>query len=339
MISAVFKDTAGNILYNLYSNMEYGHKITSKIGYDIATMKVAKIKQTPLFLLNKIVHTYVRGAKVWEGYVESIEINRNGYSITYSIADMYNSIQAQYTDSTTNENKILGAISSSLHVDQYGTLQTVINAGTASAYQASRAQAAYLLNHQNVKIVQGGFSTERSVTINCRGLFHKLNKVIYTNDLDSIQTVSGKIKDVLDSYTDLVFNTSVLTVNSVTVPTLEDQYRTAATIVNELIDIAGPDDERYYFGVYENQNIEYGILNEEVSYEKIPTANGFKVRNGNRYINPWHVRPDKIARIASFNGQAYEYITSVSYTAPYDLQIEGAETDSIAGLLANLRGY
>ena len=170
---------------------------------------------------------------------------------------------------------------------------------------------------------------------------------IYISHTDPID--SGKLQLVLGADPNSLFSTdySRMTFNGILTSSYEDGSRDAWTIIKELIGMGDANNNRMLFGVYGDQR---------VYYEAIPTAAAYQHRiadrdmvvepfGGGPEIRPWDVQPGEWLFLPDFlTGRSqpsdirrdprYLFIESVTFTAPYQVQIRGGALDTLAQLMA-----
>lgn len=170
---------------------------------------------------------------------------------------------------------------------------------------------------------------------------------IYISYADPIDT--GKLQLVLGADPNGLFSTDYtqMDFNGILTSSYEDGTRDAWTIIKELVSMGDANNNRMLFGVYGGQQVYYKAAPTTTIYQHRMTGRDMVVEpfGGGMEIRPWDVQagewlflPDFLAGRSQPSDKRrdprYLFIESVTFTAPYSVQIRGGALDTLAQLTA-----
>lgn len=344
----------------------YSHTISALGGYDSALIKIVD-QQVNLedWLANGLMrHIEVYNpslVKIWEGFVNQIDIVLGGLSVTRGpLLQVSNNVALTYStvDTTVSPPAIGMRATTAFSADAssqalYGVLESVLSAGGVSATEATTVRDVFLNENKNPQTSQrlnvgGGGIT---LSLQCLGYSHLFKKYVY-NQTASTGTVnlSDALAAIIAADPNSIFSTSTskITANTLQVKQYLNDNAAAWPLIQGLVARGDSSDNRYIFGIYNGRVPEYGAIPTDFEYQqrlsdpaqRIETPQGIEVR-------PWDIRAGKWLFVPDFLiGQVQQsdlrldprmiFIESLTYTMPWGLQIQGGKTDKLSQKLAKL---
>ena len=238
----------------------------------------------------------------------------------------------------------------------YGIWELVRNGGTRTRTEANQARDAELVGRafpQSTKeVVTGG--AQPSISLNCLGYWAWLKAFTY-NDADNLSTtVSGKVLQVLAEEANIngVLSTDYGLVgdNDVLVTKYEDKYRKGLDVITDVAKQGGAQYDRWTFGLNEERQAIFDIIPDTIKYvNRRGDLDVIEYRKGGE-VMPWEVRaaewlawPDLIVgpplpstRSGLYDDVRCAFIERVTFTAPYDLSVNGQRISTTPQALAQL---
>ena len=338
----------------------YSHTVSANKGYDTASISLVP---TRLMIddwiqrgLGRVIKTYnPNTVQVWEGFVDQIDISFGPLQMSIGpMMNIKNSVYFSYTDFDLNV-KIVDFGEDTDSQGRYGPIQAVENSGKMTETMAASALATLLLEQASpdtsYTVGTGGALT---MTLQCKGFSHLFGKYVYIDlSENETQTVREKLINVIGTHPYSLFSQdySQIETNTLDVPKFEADYRTAETIINELLSLGGDsDNNRRILGVGNDRVVYYKEIPSTPAYilyisspaQEIITTKG-------QSVEPWNLRAGEWMTINDFlpslgvitlgNDPRAIFIESVTYTAPYGYSIQSGNTEKLPQLLAKLGGY
>jgi len=352
----------------------YNHSIVADGGFDIATMSfVDSIYRAGDWyddgLGRAILVIDNTGQEVFFGVVNRITfVQGNLTSAVGPLMSIANDVMSVYTPMFVDITPIfIGATRFTtvtqdvVSIAKYGQHMLVLNAGEAvvsGAYnEAEQARDTYLVENafpSDDEQTVGFASSDVSITLDIVGVRHYLDKYYYNNPVAGTTVISGsasgKLEQVLAADPNGIFGGQDIDANPVLTRDFEDQNRTASTIISELLTMGGASYDRWTFGIYDDRT---------PVYKPIPTTPDYTLRVGEtsqitRYgqdtvVYPWEIRPGKwlvlqnaysgdpiLTPTVSANDRRNLFIETVTYTAPFDFQINGVKVSRLSQMIARM---
>jgi len=287
----------------------YSHTISAFGGYDTATFTLnttqAEAEDWLEYGLMREVTIYGSAIDiVWEGFINEIRIVVGPLTATTGpLMDVANPVAVLYTPlvhGDTGEvsgSQTLSAWGEDTTAQVYGEMPKILNAGTVTDANAIIQRDTFLNDNKWPKATESLSSSSNrpvTVTIGCKGYFHLLNWYYYNADVGT-DLAEDKIIDVLTDTPNiswLTFDDSYIDPNGLYVPTQEISYRTALTVIKDIVVRGDATNNRWLF---------YVLANREVHYSRIPTSIGYMARVSNQglviksarqaIIEPWRLLP------------------------------------------------
>lgn len=303
---------------------------------------------------------------VWEGFVDRVEASVGALTVTRGpLMGVANRIQLRYTQVTfagavvgdTWEPGIAAYDEDTDSHDRYGWIWRLIQGDRLDALEAAQIANVYLNDlawprTSKQWTVPGGGTPE--VRVSCLGYAHFLDRYPYANAAAGGQTITSKIENVLDADFNGLFTSANadLAANTVTTKSIEDQQRSAWTIMQEVVRQGGPAAVgygRYNLGVYGDRRVVYEPWPTELEYRqriadphlRTETAGGLEVMPWNVLPGRWLMFPDLlVGRVppgTPFDrDQRVMMVREVTYRAPYGLELTQEDPDATEGYVAQI---
>lgn len=294
---------------------------------------------------------------IWEGRVNSVSFNIGGLSaVRGPLLDVINTVYIQYTPRTyiviewrETPPKLLGPSEDADSQRDYGLCVAILAGGEMKEASAQYYLDAYLAEMKHLGATKqldlSGGGSEPTATFSCRGYSAWLNYPYSCNDPGGNLNVSSKIGLALLADPNGFFSTASIEENTLQVET-PCGGSDAWTFISDLVALGDVSANRYTFGVYGNQTADYRQIPDSIFYYQHMTDGASGLLGANqRRVYPWDVRPAQWLRLASFSAGLEPvadvradprnmFIESVTYTAPYDLKLQGGHSDKLTQFLA-----
>ena len=303
--------------------------------------------------------------KVWEGFVNSVDINIGPTTITRGpLMDVVNRLTVSYSEVSRGYN--LGGVNTTLGGEQlyttpyndtdsqdiWGIQEMILSAGSINPGEIAYLPQAYTDDNkhppvsQNVSMGAGG-GGEAVVTVSCLGYVAFLDKFIYSEESAGSVTIDldQKIKNILADDPNGIFSTdySKIDSNTTAVSRYESDYKLAKGAITELVPLGDSSFNRYIWGVYNDRVVEYHVIPTDIRYiYSILDGKSRIVEVGGGEVNPWEVMPGEFIQIINLlpgittdssdkkKDPRIMFIESVEYSAPFGIQISGGKFDTIS---------
>jgi len=343
-----------------YNNMvnSYSHTITTNLGFD--SMRFQSAGDLPFMeewlengLGRHIVVTEPGSGTIWEGFVNSVKMTVGSFTMSVGpLTSIMNRIRIAYNTIDWNTTPPVGGDSVNsqwrddlLSIGRYGIQEGIISGGEGTAeemYSLMKTlmpEVAWPSSDSNFRL---GGSASVAINVECLGYGHLLDKYYYSQvSIAGEQNASDKVKDVINRNPNNIFRYSDSSIfeNTSQVPVYEDGSKTGLAILKEIAAVGDASDTRNVFAVYEGGLVSYGPIGTKVSFITRLEDGRIEHASGG-YASPWAVRPTAWLLISdAFIGRATNFIRpsedprmifieSVSYTAPYGLNITGGRAST-----------
>ena len=336
----------------------YSHEISTEHGFDNAHISLNVNDEE---IADWLTHGLGRditvrnsaGVVVWEGIVETVEIREGPRSIQLgSMREIANRLAVLFTEAdptadppTSGITTITTYSDNSSSQDDYGIWELITNGGTRTRTSANQLRDAELVSRawpERTRTLAPGGDVP-SITLDCLGYWAWLGAFTY-NDAENVSTtVSGKILRVLAEEASLngVLSTDygLIGDNDVLVEQYEDKYRKGIDVIKDVVKLGGANYDPWIFGIYENRQAYFDIVPDVIKYINRRGDNDVieDATPAGGEVMPWDVRPGKWlawpdlvpgtplpkTRSALYSDVRVELIERVTFTAPYDLNVNG----------------
>jgi hypothetical protein len=290
----------------------------------------------------------------WRGFVNEVVISLGGISFTRGpLINIINKANVKYTDFTTGAPATTGYGSDTTSQAKYGIWTKIVDSGRMSSTNATKIRDT-LLAENAYPASPPSFSrtSNLSLTLNCLGYWSMMN-FPYNNIVSALNTYTlrEKLIDLIEAEPNGVIsrNTFYLTTNGLSVGECEDKSRPANEIIKELVALgAETTNDRMIFGVYENGICYYQQVPARVEYRHQLSDPGISIKTTTgKDVEPYDVKPGKYLEFTDFlpglstpadirQDLRTMFIETVTFTAPDDLQLAGAKSETLPQRLAKL---
>lgn len=365
--SAIFADDVIEYLEG------YSHSITVDKGFSSAsiTVKIRPIDAEKWFetiLGYSVVVTDQNYDVVFEGIISTINLAYGTYTaVRGPLFDIANRIIVQYTPVDFRvDPPVEGSQAETIAAEdinsqsRYGILETIISGGKLGIFEeigndADKIRDTYLQENKDAqtsnKSISIGTSTEFvTVSLECVGFGKFLEVYVHNYTTLYTITVGNKIKDIIEADPNGIISRDFTSFedNVNLTSSTETANKKAYDIIKGLLTF-GDDytDNRRTFGIYENRLIHYKSVPEDIAYyHNIRGNTPFIADKNQNNVFPWSIRPAQWLQITGLIVSApssYQtlrddprnvFIENVSFTAPFDLSVNGMKLDTVPQMLA-----
>lgn len=358
-----YRDTSTRRLDSVTS---YTHTINAFGGFETAEIVVNMSRQQMEEWFNEGLGTDVKVYDetleiVWEGFVDEIEIvygpltKTRGplVSIGNRVYAVYAEIDATVTPPAIGARAITVAANNTFSQGKYGIWEKVLSVGQRIPAEAENERDTYLKEHANPETSEqlslGSGENAPRVTLRCKGYYYWFDAYVY--DYTATQasvSIYDKLLAIVQADTNAIISTdySQMSTNATLVNEYENDDMMALALIKTLTALGDASYNRYLFGVYENRRVVYAAAPTAAEYrlrladssQRVQTISGINVQ-------PWRMRPGKWLYFSDFmSGKSYSsnlsqnpqfmFAESVTYTAPWGLQINGGKLNRLDQILA-----
>ena len=350
----------------------YSHTITADGGMQSASLSlVGTVDEMEAWLsdgLNRHVEVYSPDqVLVFEGFVDQITYSAGTLTATRGpLMNIANRISVVYTPilSDDEDPPVTGTqttteiVDNETSQDKYGIVEQVFSAGTLYPDSAEALRDAYLEEiawPETSETIGIGSTSEPSVELSILGYVSRLNTYI-TQDTttQSIQISdpdgTGKLQQLIADDPNGIFPADYtgMEENNLLAQQYENENRTGWAAMQELVELGNDtDNTRMTLGVYAGRRVVYATIPTDVEYEHRIADRAMRVeRYGTGHeVRPWDVLPARWTFLPDYmvgrqvpvdrrQDPRYIFIESVSFSAPYNVDLTGSKVGTIRQLLA-----
>lgn len=343
----------------------YEHSIERVGGYWAASIKINE-RQSVLEewyetgLGRRIVTYSPYGRVIWEGFVNRIELNLGGLSVSIGpLLDVVNRSKLVYSFIDTSGAQALAGLR--LQTDwladlrsqaRYGIFTKVLSSGGTTEDLANALVTEYLREFADPQTTQDdGASNATYMNLECLGYVHLTKTYLYNNLNTGAQNLSTKLALVLDTEPNgfITHGSGRIELNELQEPAFANNDDVAWSVISELIAKGGSDDRNRLFGIYEGRRPVYEATPNEIGYYQSLTDRARRILlPGGQVVEPWDVQPGKwlfvpdllVGRVPSSTELPQDprarYIESVTFRAPYEVIVNGGKVRRLDQRLARL---
>lgn len=370
---AVYKPTissyipAGTFLYNLSDTISsYSHTIQALGGYWSADFTIndrqSKLEDW-LDGLGWHIEVYNPAlVKIWEGFINEVTLGVGGFSVTRGpLMDIANRVTVWYSlldttliPPTSGVSLPTTIIEDTTSQSKYGIVEKTLSVGSLETSDAEQIRDTFLAENAwpetGKSLNLGGAASEASISVNCLGYTYWLDTYPYSDNISGTRTITQKIQDIMGADPNVLFSTdySKIATNNLLVPRYDAEERTAWAIIKALVARGDINDNRYTFGIYNDQVAYYDAIPTDIEYYQRLADPSQRVETPfGQWVKPWDVRAGKwllfpdflIGKIQPPNirlDQRAMFIESLTYTMPWSLSLTGGKVGTLAQRLARL---
>jgi hypothetical protein len=347
----------------------YTHEISAEYGFDSARIDLSVNDEE---IADWLTHGLGRditvrnsaGVVVWEGLADAVEVREGPRSIKIGpLSDIANRIAVLFTEEdptadppTSGIRTVTTYTENTTSQDAYGIWELMRNGGSRTRVSARQVRDAEIVGRawpdRTRTLATGGESP--SVSLDCRGYWTWLTAFTYNDDENVSTTVSGKVLLVLAEEASIngVLSTDygLIGDNDVLLERYENQYRKGIDIIKDAVKMGDENYDRWIFGIYEGRQAQFNVVPDTIEYvNRRGDRDLIEYRKGGE-VMPWDVRPGKWlawpdlvvgpplpqTRSEMYSDLRVELIERVTFTAPYDLSVNGQRITTTPQALAQL---
>jgi hypothetical protein len=344
----------------------YSHTINSEIGFDTATITLEGeqeyIESWIADGLSRHIEVYsAQTGTVWEGFVNSYSANIG--SVTKNsgpVLDVVNRCVVIYTPiDYSADPPAKGPPTETIAAEnedsqlKYGILEEVIQSGEATQAEAEQIRDTQLRDMawpKDATSISVGTGATGSITLECVGYGYRLDTFISDIAIAGAVGISTKIRYALETDPNWLFprNHDYIEDNAFLIAAISDDNKTAWNVIQECVAIGTATDQRTFFGVYEDRTVHYWTEPINILYRHriADVLQAIDAHGGSVTIPPWDVRPGQWVFMPDFLAGYHPppidlradprvfLIESVTFTAPYQVELNGERYGSLPQLLA-----
>jgi hypothetical protein len=346
----------------------YNHEIAAEGGYKAASMTMQGDQNYVEDWLENGVGRHIEIYNpalelIWAGFVNGVSATIGRLAVSRGpMIDIANRTLAIYTvvDTTTNppltgpSGQVTALADDTTSQDRYGIWEKPIDAGTVTTTNATTIRDTYLEEHKQPETSQDfGSGGDLSVTVECLGYWAFFLAYTYAQTANSgTRTITLKIQDIINADTNGLFSTdfSQIATNALLVPRYDDTESLAWELLKSLTSLGDAASLRHTLGVYGGQRIEYTAMPSAIAYQQRLADEQVETYGTGTIVEPWDVLPARWLFYPDFltgktqpatlsarrEDPRFEFIESVRFTAPYDVQHNGGKVNTLPQLLAQL---
>ncbi len=344
----------------------YTHNISLDWGFDTAQIKLkVSIPEIAEWIEHGLMRDIVvygdAGQVVWQGFVNQINAVLGGLAIVRGPAtDLANRVGVIYSIlDTTVDPPVSGNETRTILVedtdsqDKYGSWEKWLNVQNCSDTEAEQIRDTFLADCKYPKtshtLTLPETSGDISLSLDLLGYSHLTEYYNYNNTSLVSATLSEKIIDVLTAQPDsLLSNQAGIESNPFLTVDFDNEERTAASIIKNLVAYGDASDNRWFWGVYEDRKSVYQVVSSEIDFV-YRASRGLVQTVAGGLVSPWDVRPGKwVLNGDLLPGRNIEanlradprcmLIENVTFTAPFGLQLSGGRWDKLSQMVAKKTG-
>lgn len=339
--------------------------ISAWLGYDNASITIAgpvvEIEDWIERGLGRHIEIYNPAlVKIWAGFANAITIGAGPLSQTLGpMMDIGNRVSVMYAPilDATVDPPIVGSTQPTTIAEtaasqaRYGIIEKVLSGSTTTTDDAERYRDTFAQEHawpEAGETVAPGGGNEPSVRLDCLGYGAFLNAYVYNTIVTGTTTASAKIQAILAADPNGLFSAdySRIDANGYLVPAYENDNAYALSVLQGVVALGDVNDDRWLFGIYDEQRAEYNVVPTDVAYQHRLSDPAQRIETpSSTLVYPWDVRPGRWLFIPDWlTGRAepsvrrrdlrYVFIESMEYTAPFDLRINGHKIGKLSQVLA-----
>ena len=299
--------------------------------------------------------------KIWEGFVEQIDIDSGEDKYTIGPLSAIGS-RRSVTYSTIDysvDPPLLGArvttasADNDTAIDKYGIWHKIASINGATDADAEQLRDQFVNDPTRAFPATTGdtsFTSGRgfNVSLSLLGYWKWFSAYYYSNAGGGSVALSTKIQDIITADINGIFSTdfSKITTNTTDVKDSASGEQTAETILVDLNSRGDGSDNAYAIGCYNDRRIVYKVVPSEIIYQK---RRGQPVEdNLGGIIRPWDIKPNEWLFRPDFLVGRHPPITNttlgtdpraglietVKYSTPYGLSVNGIKLSNLDQVLA-----
>ena len=347
----------------------YSHTTSVEHGFDSAQIDLSlgddEIADWLEHGLGRDVSVFnAAGTEVWSGIVDTVSIRHGHRSIVIGpVSEVANRIAVLFSEADpTADPPVTGLSTITTYAEDaasqaaYGAWELITSGGSRTRVSANQVRDAELVQRstpQRTKELATGGALP-SITLGCLGYWAWLKAFTYNDPENVSTTVSGKVLRVLaeEAAGNAVLSTDygLIGDNDVLVTKVEDDYRKGIDVIKDVVKMGDENYDRWLFGVWANRQARFDIVPDTIKYvnrtgdlDVIEFRQGGEIMPWDVVAGEWMAWPDLVAGVPLPHTRAELYddircvlIERVTFTAPYDLSVNGQRITTSAQAFAQL---
>lgn len=345
----------------------YNHTVTAFGGYQQANFeiddKLVKVEDWLERGLMRHIEVYDQTlTRIWEGFVNQITVTIGSLTIVRGpLMDISTRAGVMYsTIDTTVDPPIMGIraftnfANNDDAVSKWGRWLVIVSGGGMTADEALEVRSQFLVERSQPKTTQsfnlGGTAAPR-VSVSCLGYVHRMSTYFYTNSGAGTHNASTRIQYIIEDQPNLILdeNHDGIDTNTIQVRVAENEFPKALDAVKAVVAQGDASDNRWLFGVYNDATPYYNQAPTTIQYVQRLSDEGQQFFDSNdELVYPWQILPGKWLQFSDLligridvstdlrNDPRAMFIESVQFTAPWSLQLQGGQTDTLNQKLAKM---
>lgn len=348
----------------------YSHTISAIGGYDTATFELAANLVIINDWLTSGLMRHIRVAEpageiLWEGFVDTINLNFGRVSITRGpVLSLANKVACKYTTvrydplgiNFGGKAAVTQYFSDTDMQDIYGIIEGIVSTGEMHEDDAEEIARTHLAEFKypetthNVSFLGG---SSPSVSVSCKGYSYLFDKYTYSKtDTAAEINLSTKLQRTVEADPNSYFSIDALhyTENTLQVIEYEDGEKTARGLMDDLVARGDASDNRMLWGVYKDRTFQYYPAPVVTDFAfNMSESQGIILDRHGELVQPWRVSPGHWISVSDLDlgGRNINvtdpraiassiFIESVNFTAPYGLNITGGRVSTLKQKLYRL---
>lgn len=342
----------------------YKHVLGADGGYLSMELGISQVRESLAdwyeYGLGRDVTVYDHTAGVtFEGFVNEIEISDGDSSLVRGpLMDITNSVNVTYsTIDNTVSPPILGGQANAGPANDaasqalFGVLARTLSTGGMSASEASQLIDTFLRENKDPKNAQelvSGASSNVSITIRVLGYGYLLDMQYYADAATGNSNASAIVIAVASNNVHLSSDYLNVVANTLQVSSYRAGKDRASAVIKDVVERGDASDNRWVFGVLDGRKTYYSPRATTISYVRRladPSRNYYTL--GEELVYPWNVMPGRWTYVPDFIPgvglvSALEqdpraiFGETVTYTAPWKVDMKGGQTATLPQKLAKL---
>lgn len=341
--------------------LSYSHEITAMGGYAKASFSLSgrlpEIEDWFENGLGRDITTYDEaGELIWNGFVNQVRISIGGRSITRGplmevanrVKVVYSTVDTSVTPPVVGNRKVTAVADDAASQARYGVLEEIYSTSGCTDANALLIRDT-LLGESREPDTSDTISytgNDPVVNVDCLGYVEYLNRFSYNSATTGNQNLSAKISAVLAADPNNAITPGIITANTLQVAAFENSDKRGLEVIRGEVKKGDASGNRWLFGVYGRRRAFYGPAPTTYAYQ-YNNSQEIMLDAAGREIMPWNVMPGRWVFTPDFltartieasplSDPRATFIESVSYAAPYGLDINGSKNSKLNQILARL---
>ena len=360
-------DPEGEYLFALTDQLnDYEHAIAAWRGFLSVRIRLTDNVNTVEDWFESGLGRFLRisnraGGRVHEVVVNQIEIELGGVKVTrgpmFEIANRASVAYAIILDDTVappvvGDRTVTTLAENADSQARYGIIEQTLSGGTLNTTDAEQLRDTFVAENANPETSQTlsiGGEGGLSITLDCVGFWKWLDVYPYSAVGAGTQSNSAKIIAALDADQNDAISTDQTRIdaNGYLTTEYDNDDSTALSVIKATVALGDAGDDRWLFGVYEDQIPYYQEMPTDIAYvfSIADPAQHIKTYDCGAIVDPWDVRPGRWLFYSDFlvnrpqssvmrEDPRVEFIEEVRYRFPTGLEINGRKVGTLQQLLA-----